>query len=329
VRGARAASAAGRDAPVPQRRLPSGNYIAAGRRRLVALELDALRRSAVPMGREFVVVQAKLAKEPPRTAAAAVPLNLSGAATDSGAAAGPVLWVPQAAVNWKSRNGSEYIIAAAQGKDQYKKFLAVQSTVGAEGGRPPPTPKSRYTGVAWHKPGGKWRSSIYHNAVLKHLGYFGPDEEEFAARAVDDAARVLRGAAAHRTWKASGDRSKLHRLNFPTPEEEASAGAGGPDQDSITAEGGLLLPARWQGGHPSVKRQRAVGVNPARASSQDRETAAAGSAAAGSAAAGSAAGQLRSAAAAPTADSGLSERVVPTTSMLEARLIGTYFTAVI
>ena len=75
-----------------------------------------------------------------------------------------------------------------------------------------------------------------------------------------------------------------------------------------------------------MKRQRAVGVNPARASSQDRETAAAGSAAAGSAAAGSAAGQLRSAAAAPTADSGLSERVVPTTSMLEARLIGTYFT---
>ena len=185
--------------------------------------------------------------------------------------------------------------------------------------------------MAWHKPGGKWRASIYHNAVLKHLGYFGPEEEELAARAVDDAARVLRGAAAHRTWKASGDRSKLHRLNFPTPEEEASAGAGAPplvpDQDSLTAGGGSLLPARWQGGHPSVKRQRAVGVNPARASSQDRQRAAAGSAAAGSAAAGnagSAAGQPRSAAAAPIAGSGLSERVVPTTSIvLEARLTGT------
>jgi hypothetical protein len=51
---------------------------------------------------------------------------------------------------------------------------------------------------------------IYHGGKRQHLGYF--DDEHEAARAVDTAARQLRGEDAH------GGRSGSHwlRLNFPS-----------------------------------------------------------------------------------------------------------------
>ena len=72
---------------------------------------------------------------------------------------------------------------------------------------------SEFVGVGWHKQRRKWMARISHNGKKQHLGCF--DDEHEAARAVDTAARRLRGDDAH------GGRSgqNCHRLNFPTERE--------------------------------------------------------------------------------------------------------------
>eukprot|EP01046_Picozoa_sp_COSAG06_P066341 COSAG06_NODE_16693_length_986_cov_1.698985_1_plen_194_part_10 len=71
-------------------------------------------------------------------------------------------------------------------------------------------PTSDFVGVCWNKKDRKWVAYIYRDGKRQHLGYF--DDEREAARAVDTAARRLRGEDAH------GGRTgnKMHRLNFPT-----------------------------------------------------------------------------------------------------------------
>jgi len=65
--------------------------------------------------------------------------------------------------------------------------------------RPVLNHSSRYKGVGWYKPLGRWRAHIRHSGRLHHLGYF--TQEEDAAKAYDDAAQ-----------KAFGEYAQL---NFP------------------------------------------------------------------------------------------------------------------
>jgi hypothetical protein len=58
---------------------------------------------------------------------------------------------------------------------------------------------SRWKGVGWFKPAGRWRACITQHGRQKHLGYFA--DEDDAARAYDAAAREFFGEFA--------------RLNFP------------------------------------------------------------------------------------------------------------------
>jgi hypothetical protein len=79
---------------------------------------------------------------------------------------------------------------------------------------------SNFVGVSWDKKERKWRANIRDGGKKKHLGRFGDEHE--AARAVDTAARRLRGEDAH------GGRSagvKWLRLNFPSDREAARAQA--------------------------------------------------------------------------------------------------------
>jgi hypothetical protein len=90
---------------------------------------------------------------------------------------------------------------------------------------PPPPPgsaekhkgkarRSEYVGVCWDKQGCKWAAYIKHDGKLKRKGAFHTEEE--AARAFDDAARELRGGAAH---------GAKFKLNFPTVAEKQEAAA--------------------------------------------------------------------------------------------------------
>eukprot|EP01046_Picozoa_sp_COSAG06_P011219 COSAG06_NODE_634_length_13587_cov_23.361210_6_plen_551_part_00 len=72
---------------------------------------------------------------------------------------------------------------------------------------------SEYVGVSWDKRGRKWRTNITHDGKVQHLGAFHDEHE--AARAVDTAARRLRGEDAHGGRSGQG----WHRLNFPAEEE--------------------------------------------------------------------------------------------------------------
>jgi hypothetical protein len=68
--------------------------------------------------------------------------------------------------------------------------------------------------VSWDKHGRKWQARITHGGKTQGLGLFAAEAD--AARAVDAAARRLRGGEAH------GGRAgkNWHRLNFPTAAEE-------------------------------------------------------------------------------------------------------------
>jgi hypothetical protein len=70
--------------------------------------------------------------------------------------------------------------------------------------------RSSFTGVNWNKSSGRWLVQIMHEKQYKYVGKFSQQEEQAAARAYDNAARELRGSAAH---------SSTSKLNFPTPEE--------------------------------------------------------------------------------------------------------------
>jgi hypothetical protein len=76
---------------------------------------------------------------------------------------------------------------------------------------------SGFLGVCWHKEKRKWRAQIRHKGKNQGLGYF--DDEREAARAVDTAARRLRGEGAH------GGRAghQWLRLNFPSKREARRA----------------------------------------------------------------------------------------------------------
>jgi hypothetical protein len=77
---------------------------------------------------------------------------------------------------------------------------------------------SAFVGVTWDRVGRKWRANISHDGKNQHLGYF--DNEPHAARAVDTAARRLRGEDAH--GGRAGNKKWL-RLNFPTEGEVKKA----------------------------------------------------------------------------------------------------------
>ena len=75
--------------------------------------------------------------------------------------------------------------------------------------------------MSWSKRDRRWEATIRHEGRAQRLGSFA--EEEAAARAFDEAARRLRGDAAH-----GGRASKFSqpwRLNFPTDAESAAFGA--------------------------------------------------------------------------------------------------------
>jgi hypothetical protein len=79
---------------------------------------------------------------------------------------------------------------------------------------------SKFVGVSWIKRDRKWTARIKHERKIQYLGNF--DDEHKAARAVDTAARRLRGEDAH------GGRSRGRRwlrLNFPSKREAGRAKA--------------------------------------------------------------------------------------------------------
>ena len=80
---------------------------------------------------------------------------------------------------------------------------------------------SVFVGVSWHKDKRKWVAQLRHDGKRQNLGGF--DDERAAARAVDTAARRLRGDEAH--GGRSGGNNKWYQLNFPSKREAERAKA--------------------------------------------------------------------------------------------------------
>ena len=67
----------------------------------------------------------------------------------------------------------------------------------------PSLPSSSHIGVTWSKANRLWLVQIHHNSKTQHVGCF--EDEHEAARAFDEAARRLRGAAAEFTEEEVDD----------------------------------------------------------------------------------------------------------------------------
>ena len=80
---------------------------------------------------------------------------------------------------------------------------------------------SKFVGVTRDKDRRNWRAQLKHDGKLQHLGGF--DDEREAARAVDTAARRVRGDEAH--GGRSGGNNKWYQLNFPSKREAERAKA--------------------------------------------------------------------------------------------------------
>eukprot|EP01046_Picozoa_sp_COSAG06_P017145 COSAG06_NODE_1155_length_10484_cov_7.061759_7_plen_497_part_00 len=115
---------------------------------------------------------------------------------------------------------------------------------------------SECVGVSWHKPSRKWQATIRHDGKPQHLGYYDDDHE--AARAVDTAARRLRGENAHGGRAIGGGHT--WRLNFPTDGEVKQAKDRGAlltkeDKAAAVAASDRQGPSKFVGVH-WVKKDR-------------------------------------------------------------------------
>jgi hypothetical protein len=79
--------------------------------------------------------------------------------------------------------------------------------------RGPENCSSKYRGVCYHKHIRKWRVEIHYNRIRRHLGYF--DNEEDAARAYDEAAKIYHGEFAVLNFPDESNRTLNERRLAP------------------------------------------------------------------------------------------------------------------